>query len=96
MTKKLEDNLFITFIFIAGIVIGFLFGIITYYSADSVRMDYDKDTYIVSFYDNSGNIISPYLSEKGNYMVYIGDNKYVEMTHEEWETYYNIKKRGEK
>ena len=86
MTKKLEDNLVITFVFIMGIVIGFLFGIITYHLTVPVKMDYDKDTYIVSFYDNSGNIISPYLSEKGNYMVYIGDNKYVEMTHEEWET----------
>ena len=75
---------------------GFILGVILCSSMRPIRIDYDKDTCIASFYDNSDNIISPYLSEKGNYMVYIGDNKYVEMTHEEWETYYNIKKRGEK
>lgn len=75
---------------------GFILGVILYSSMYPIRIDYDKDTCIASFYDNSDNIISPYISEKGNYMVYIGDNKYVEMTHEEWETYYNIKKRGEK
>ena len=93
---KLEYKILIILVLIIGILMGFILGVILYSSMYPIRIDYDKDTCIASFYDNSGNIISPYLSEKGNYMVYIGDNKYVEMTHEEWKTYYNIKKRGEK
>ena len=93
---KLEYKILIIVVLIIGILMGFISGIILYSSMHPIRIDYDKDTCIASFYDNSDNIISHYLSEKGNYMVYIGDNKYVEMTPEEWEIYYNIKKRGEK
>lgn len=71
-----------------------LLGIIIGVSFYPIRIDYDSDTYIASFYDNQNNIIQPYLSKNGNHMVYV-NGKYIEMTEEEWNVYYDLIHRKE-
>lgn len=88
MKKKTFDISLIVITLLIDIIM-LLLGILIGVSFYPIRIDYDSDTHIASFYDNQDNIIQPYLSENGNHMVYVNGD-YIEMTEEEWNVYYDL------